>query len=59
MSGWQITGVDPDRGDEARGLIATVDGTRAEAILRGCEAAVDGYVDVQVEGCALVFNIAQ
>ena len=48
---WQITGVDPNFSEEGRGTIREVEGTRAEAILAGCEAAaVDGWVAVEAVG---------
>ena len=46
---WKITGVDLDDPDLGRGTIAERD-DRAEALARGCEAIVDGWVDVWVEG---------
>lgn len=45
---WTITAADDETGE--RGTVAEVEGNRAEALLRGCEAAVDGWYDVKVEG---------
>jgi hypothetical protein len=52
---WKITGVDPDaltapEPSAERGLIATRHGERGEALARGCEAILDGWIDVRVEG---------
>jgi hypothetical protein len=50
MSTYTIRAVDPDE-DFAEGTVAVMHGvSRGEALARGCEAILDGYVDVRVEG---------
>jgi len=45
-----IVAVDPDA-DYTEGIVATMHGvTRGEALARGCEAIVDGYIGVRVVG---------
>jgi len=48
MGEWTITAVDPD--DMTEGTVATVHGTRVEALVRGCEAILDGWIAVAVNG---------
>jgi hypothetical protein len=52
MNTWKIVGVDPDNIEETcdGALIATVDDTRGVALARGCEAILDGWIDVVVTG---------
>jgi hypothetical protein len=50
MSTYTIRAVDPDE-DFAEGTVAVMHGvSRGEALLRGCEAIVDGFIGVRVEG---------
>lgn len=48
MGSFTIRAVDPEEFTE--GTVATVHGTRGEALARGCEAILDGWIDVRVEG---------
>jgi len=50
MTEWIIWAVDPDDFESGRGKVATVHGTRGEGLARGCEAILDGWADVTVEG---------
>jgi hypothetical protein len=50
MSTYTIRAVDPDE-DFAEGTVTVMHGvSRGEALARGCEAILDGYIDVRVEG---------
>ena len=61
MNTWIITAVDPDEleaGSAERGTVATLHGvTRGEALARGCEAIVDGFLDVWVESTTRTFRL--
>jgi hypothetical protein len=55
-----ITATDPDADPEVageRGTVATVHGTRGEALARGCMAILDGWTDVQVESTFRVWHL--
>jgi hypothetical protein len=58
---WIITAVDPDQlaeGSAERGTVATLHGvTRGEALARGCEAIVDGFLDVWVESTFRTYSL--
>jgi hypothetical protein len=48
MGEWTITAVDPD--EMAEGTVGVVHGTAGEALAKGCEAILDGYLSVTVDG---------
>lgn len=57
MDTFTISAVDPDNLEWERGTVATVHGTRGEALARGCEAVLDGWIDVRVEGTFQGWNL--
>lgn len=50
MGEWTVTAVDPDAPEDGRGTVATLTGSKADAMLWGCEALADGWADVYVDG---------
>lgn len=58
MNTFTITGVDPDDVETERQRLATVHGTRGEALTRGCEALVEGWVEVVVESPVAAWRLA-
>ena len=58
MSIWQIVGVDPDNiEDTADGAVIAGREDRVSALVRGCEAVADGWVNVEVRSASTTYRL--